>query len=98
MSTLSTPNQPNKPNVSPTCRPRRKVLSGGMTGSIVTLVVLVLNIYVFTGNNADKKIPPELASSATTVLSLLVSYLVPPGPNETSIQDEDGNTKSALKQ
>ena len=31
------------------------------------------------------------------MLSSLIAYLIPPDPNETTV-DEDGNTKSALKQ
>jgi len=93
----------NQPVVPPTSAlqtaiPRRKVLAGGVTGAVVTSVILILNIYVFTGNNADQKIPPELASSATTVLSFLASYLVSPDPKETSVPDENGNTKSAREQ
>jgi hypothetical protein len=76
--------------------PRRKVAFGGFTGSVVTLIVIVLNTYVFIGSNASKKVPPELSSSATAVLSFLVSYLVPPDPREGST-GTGINTKSTLR-
>ena len=80
---------------SKTPRPRRKVLGAAFTGALVTLTVFVLNTYVISGQ--DKKITSEASAAATTVLSSLIAYLIPPDPNETTV-DEDGNTKSALKQ
>lgn len=87
----------NLSNSAPTCKPRHKVLASGFAGSVVTLAVLILNCYVLTGDKADKKVPAELASAATVVLSTLVAYFAPPGSEETSSQDEYGNSKSALK-
>jgi hypothetical protein len=43
-----------------------------------------------------KKISPELSAAATTVFSFIVSYLIPPGDNEITIIDDNGN-KSGLK-
>ena len=81
--------------LSTTSKPRRKVLSAAFTGGLVTLTVFVLNTYVII--DLDKKVTSEASPAATTILSSLIAYLIPPDPNETTV-DEDGNTKSALKQ
>lgn len=95
--TTETDSQQNPIVVQPTFRPRRKVMAGGITGALVSLVVLTLNTYVLIGPQANKKIPAELATAATTVLTFLVSYMVPPGTDEDFTEDENGNIKSALK-
>lgn len=73
--------------------PVKKVTFGAAAGALVTIAVYVLNTHVpaFEGN---KKISPEVSSAATTVLTFIVSYLVPPGKNE-AIAEEDGQLKSA---
>lgn len=81
--------------LSTTSKPRRKVLGAAFTGALVTLTVFVLNTYVIS--DQDKKITSEASAAATTVLSSLIAYLIPPDPNETTV-DVDGNTKSALKE
>jgi hypothetical protein len=95
VSNTETFTQKRNDMTSKTPRPRRKVLGAAFTGALVTLTVFVLNTYVISGQ--DKKITSEASAAATTVLSSLIAYLIPPDPNETTV-DEDGNTKSALKQ
>ncbi len=77
---------------NPTNVPTRKVLAGGATGAFVTLLVFILNTYVpfFEA----KPITGEAASLATTVLGAVIAYIVPPAPNEATIQVA-GTMKSA---
>jgi len=88
--------QPNQPGISATLKPRRKVLGSGITGCVVTILVFILNTYVFTGDNANKKITSEVSAATTTVLSFLIAYLIPPDPNEITTV-EGGTTKAAFK-
>ncbi|MBS9394315.1 MAG: hypothetical protein HEQ29_14630 [Dolichospermum sp. LBC05a] len=75
---------------------KNKVLGSAFTGALVTLTVFVLNTYVIS--DKDKKITSEASAAATTVLSFIVGYQVTDDtPNEITV-DEDGNTKSALKE
>ncbi len=78
----------------PTYQPIKKVTAGVFTGALVTLTVLILNTYhpFFRQNN--NKISGEISGAATTVLTFIVSYLIPPGKKETVVI-EDGITKSA---
>jgi Na+/proline symporter len=84
----------NQPSV-PTNTPVRKVTFGAVSGALVTLIVGILNGYVPFFEK--KPISGEISGAATTVVSFLVSYLVPPDPNETTTQDSQGNTTSARK-
>jgi hypothetical protein len=86
----STTTQPKKSQ--PTYQPIRKVTVGAFTGALVTLTVLILNDFVIKEGN--QKISGELTGAATTVLTFIVSYLVPPGMKETVVL-EDSVTKSA---
>lgn len=74
---------------SPTGKPVRKVAAGGVAGAIVTIAVFVLK------NFAKIDIPSEVASALTTVVTFLISYIVPPGADETVMTDVQGNVKSA---
>jgi len=78
----------------PTSAPVQKITYGAATGALVTLVVLILNAYFLP---PEKKISAEISGAATTVLTFVVAYLVPPGANETTVQDTSGATKSATK-
>ena len=79
-----------------TYQPVRKVTAGVFTGALVTLGVLILNTYHPFFQNEDKKISGEMSGAATTVLTFIVSYLIPPGRKE-AIAIEEGVTKSAKK-
>ena len=81
----------------PTYQPVRKVTAGVFTGALVTLTVLILNTYHPFFRNEDNKISGEISGAATTVLTFIVSYLVPPGRQETLTEDR-GITKSAKKE
>jgi len=77
----------------PTRTPVRKVWAGGVTGAFVTLIVLILNAYV--PMFVHKPISGEISAAATTVLTFVVGYLVPPSPRETTTQDQTGAIVSA---
>lgn len=62
-----------------TAMPVRKVLVGGLAGAITTIVVWVLNTYVL----GSKPITGDIGAAITTVLSFVISYIVPPSPNES---------------
>ena len=81
---------------TPTSKPTRKVIAGGLTGTFVTLVVLILNTYVPVFE--QKPISGVIAGLATTLISAIVAYLIPPAPEETTILDTNGRCKTALKQ
>ena len=78
----------------PTHQPVRKVTAGVFTGALVTLTVLILNTYHPFFKQKDNQISGEITGAATTVLTFIVSYLVPPGTKETVVL-EDGVIKSA---
>ena len=75
--TSTTTNQSKK--AQPTYQPVKKVTAGAFTGAIVTLMVLILNTYHPFFRNEDNKISGEISGAATTVLTFIVSYLIPPG-------------------
>ena len=77
----------------PTSAPVRKVWAGGVTGAFATLVVGILNAYV--PFFAHRPISGEISGAATTVLTFIVAYLVPPAPGETTAVDQTGAVKSA---
>lgn len=69
----------------PTSAPTKKVLAGGVAGATSTILVFILNSYVFQPHHM-KELDGGVAAAITTVLSFVVAYLVPPGANETTIQ------------
>ena len=81
-------------NDRPTYQPVRKVTAGVFTGALVTLTVLILNTYHPFFRKEGNEISGEISGAATTVLTFVVSYLIPPGRQET-IAIEEGITKSA---
>lgn len=61
-------------SVKPTSlTPVRKVAAGGLAGALAIILVFVLNTYVMPA----KPIPGDVASALTTVLTFIVSYMVP---------------------
>lgn len=56
--------------------PVQKVLVGGAAGAVSTIFVFFWNSY------SDHKIPADVASALTTVITFMISYLVPPNPKE----------------
>jgi putative flippase GtrA len=76
---------------NPTSRPRRKVIAGGLGGSLVIVFVWLLKMF------AKTEIPAEVSAALTTIVSFVISYITPPDSNETSVADASGNMKSALK-
>lgn len=94
--TLAT-TQPEKPEKSQsTLQPVRKVTAGAFTGAFITLIVLILNTYHPFFKQENNRISGEISGAATTVLTFIVSYLVPPSKKE-AIAIEDGVTKSSKK-
>jgi hypothetical protein len=79
----------------PTSAPVRKVSAGGVTGAFVTLIVFILNNYV--PFFVHKPISGEISAAATTVLSFIAAYLVPPAPGETTVTDQTGAVRSATQ-
>ena len=75
-----------------TYQPVRKVTVGAFTGALITLIVLILNTY--SPFFEKKPISGEISGAATTLLTFIVSYFVPPGKEEY-IALEDGVAKSA---
>ncbi len=61
--------------------PTRKVSVGALAGAISVLVIYVLNTYVLT----NKPLGPEVGSAFTTVLTFIMSWIVPPSADETSV-------------
>lgn len=80
---------------TPTTTPVRKVTFGAISGALVTLIVGILNTYVPFFE--QKPISGEISGAATTVVSFVVSYLVRPDPSETTTQDQEGETTSAIR-
>jgi hypothetical protein len=60
--------------------PTRKVLAGGLAGALTTIVVFILNSYVI--GQGVPKITGDIGAALTTVLSFLISYLVPPASKD----------------
>jgi hypothetical protein len=64
-----------------TAVPTRKVAASGIAGTVVTLVVWVLNTYVL-----KTPIPGDIAATLTTVFAFALSYYVPPAPSDQPVQ------------
>jgi hypothetical protein len=61
--------------------PVRKVVAGGVGGALATIIIFVLNNYVL----AAKPLDGTVSAAITTLVTFLVSYIVPPGANESNI-------------
>jgi hypothetical protein len=80
----------------PSYTPVRKVSFAGATGVLVSLVVALLNRYVLP---ADLAITGDISGMATTLLSFVVAYLIPPGIEEAvAIDPATGATQSAVRE
>lgn len=51
-------------------KPDRKVASGGLAGALSVVLIWILN-------TNGVKVPPEIASAITVIVSFAVSYVVP---------------------
>jgi len=60
--------------------PRRKVMAGGLAGSLTVVLVFILNTYVL-----PSPLPAEMASAITVVIGSIISYVTPPGENEHTV-------------
>jgi hypothetical protein len=76
--------------------PVRKVAYGAISGALVTLMVGILNGYVPFFNK--KPISGVMSGAATTIVTLLTSYAVSHGANETMVKGKDGKVESADKE
>lgn len=65
--------QPSGPT-SPSSMPVQKVVAGAIAGALVTIIIFFLDNYVLKG----PKITGEVAAAMTTVLTFIVSYIIPP--------------------
>lgn len=77
-----------------TYQPVKKVTYGAFAGALVTLTVFLLNTHHPSFQDESRKIPGEISGAATTILTFIVSYLVPPGKEEAIVM-EDGVPQSA---
>ena len=69
----------------PTALPTRKAASGGIAGTMGTLVVWLYDTCGLPG----APVPPEVAGALATVAAFAASYATPPAPIETVLPDED---------
>lgn len=60
--------------------PTTKVISGGIAGAISAVIVWILNAFDLLPGGTQ--IPGEIASALTTIVSFIVSYLVPPSQRD----------------
>jgi hypothetical protein len=63
--------------------PTRKVLTGGLVGSVVLIAVWIINSFDLLPGNKD--IPAEVSSALTILLTFIISYLVPPSARDNII-------------
>ncbi len=63
--------------------PTRKVTAGSLGGAITTLLVWVLNTFVFS---VEHQITGEIAAAFTTIISFIVGYFVPPGQGDVLVK------------
>ena len=69
----------------PTALPTRKAASGGIAGTMGTLVVWLYDTCGLPG----APVPPEVAATLATLSTFAASYATPPAPIETVLLDED---------
>ncbi len=69
---------PNSAGRTPTRKyiPYKKVSAGTLAGALTIILVWVVNTFVLVG---DHTLTGEVASALTTVLTFVVSYMVPEG-------------------
>lgn len=66
---------------APTYLPRRKVAAGGLAGAISAIVLYIIDYNQPVG---AKELAPELAAAITTLITFVVSWLIPPSDDETT--------------
>jgi hypothetical protein len=72
----------------PTALPTRKVASGGVAGTMATLLVWLYDTCGLPGT----PVPPEAAAALATLAAFAVSYAAPPAPIETVLLEEEEAT------
>lgn len=75
-------------------QPIRKIGFASFAGAVVVLTVGILNDHI--GYFKNNPISADISAAATAVVEFLVAYSIPPGKDET-IVEEDGKLKSAKK-
>jgi hypothetical protein len=69
----------------PTALPTRKVASGGIAGTMATLVIWLYDTCGLPG----APVPPEVAATLAVMATFAVSYATSPAPIETVLPGED---------
>ena len=59
-------------------KPARKIWVGALAAAGTTLIVFILNTVL----SEDKQIPAEIAASLVTVLTIALSYAIPPATDD----------------
>jgi fluoride ion exporter CrcB/FEX len=54
-------------------RPTNKVIATGLAGALTTILIWLLDTYVLA-----QPMPAEVVAAVTTVIAVLVAYIVPP--------------------
>ena len=67
---------------SNSAKPVQKVTAGLLAGAITTILVYAISML------AQVEIPPTVAAAITTLITFLISYMVPPGPDEQVVRVE----------
>lgn len=67
-----------------TAQPTQKIYAVGVAGAIVTIAIWAFQYYAHTD------IPPQVASAATLIISVLIGYITPPGDDEVVAAVPDG--------
>lgn len=62
--------------------PVRKIVAGGVGGAVATIIIFVLNHYFLKSDPLDGTV----SAAITTVVTFLISYIVPPGAHESNVQ------------
>jgi hypothetical protein len=71
----------SKATGQPTLMPTNKVIAGAVAGALVTIIVYVLNTYVLTTN----KLPADISSALTTVVSAILAWFTNPSLDQTTM-------------
>lgn len=59
--------------------PTQKVAAGGIAGAVTSILLFAVNTY-FPVNG--EPLPAEIGAAITTLISFIVSYMVPPAARE----------------
>jgi hypothetical protein len=63
--------------------PTRKTQAAALGGAIATVVIWALNTFVL--KDPSQRITGEVAAALTTIVTFVVSYLVPPGASDVVV-------------